>query len=281
MGGVSSARNRGIDVATGDYVWFVDGDDWIVPNALELLHECLGEHQYDFVGFKWFKTNKLYSCDCVNPLANELIKRSIHNLNEDNNYFSCAPFSASRLCIKRSLLLEGSHPVRFQRMKVYEDTLFAMTVLSRSKSYILLDAALYHYYQRPTSSLHNLDVSALEDFLLFSASTLKLGETCPKGKGYFSFFVRQVSLPGAMSLVVKNYPTKSLKRENFKKLCNVVKEWRKYGFPLDLSLRIVIRTQSYPLGYFLLYLRYIPRRFMGKHPGLCSLYRKIKAVFGK
>ena len=40
--GLSEARNRGIDIATGDYILFVDGDDWIEPNTVEcLLQACI------------------------------------------------------------------------------------------------------------------------------------------------------------------------------------------------------------------------------------------------
>ena len=44
-GGVSSARNAGLDAATGDYIAFVDSDDAIRPNYFETLYALLTEHQ--------------------------------------------------------------------------------------------------------------------------------------------------------------------------------------------------------------------------------------------
>ena len=48
-GGLSSARNAGMDVARGDWIFFVDSDDWIEPKALEVLTDCLRRNPADLV----------------------------------------------------------------------------------------------------------------------------------------------------------------------------------------------------------------------------------------
>ena len=47
--GVSSARNDGIDNATGEYIIFVDSDDWLEDNAIEIMVDKLNEYDYDCV----------------------------------------------------------------------------------------------------------------------------------------------------------------------------------------------------------------------------------------
>ena len=52
-GGLSSARNYGVKNVSGDYIWFVDGDDYIHKNSLSLLNRLLKETKFDIVAFHY------------------------------------------------------------------------------------------------------------------------------------------------------------------------------------------------------------------------------------
>lgn len=52
-GGVSSARNKGLDMAKGEYVAFIDSDDMIMPYYVESLLELIKTHNEDIIYFNW------------------------------------------------------------------------------------------------------------------------------------------------------------------------------------------------------------------------------------
>lgn len=55
-GGLHSARNAGLDRACGDYIWFVDSDDYVAENLAEIVRPLMRE--YDFCGFEYMIKNE-------------------------------------------------------------------------------------------------------------------------------------------------------------------------------------------------------------------------------
>lgn len=56
-GGVSSARNKGLDIANGKYIAFIDSDDMIMPNYIESLLKLIDERNEDIIYFNWLDIN--------------------------------------------------------------------------------------------------------------------------------------------------------------------------------------------------------------------------------
>lgn len=114
-GGLSSARNAGLDIATGEYVAFIDSDDWIEPDFVEVFEKLLTENNADFSAcgmitdygnaivennkndFKAFKADKkeIFNQIIINPdfygyACNKLFKKDIIcNLRFDETLMSC------------------------------------------------------------------------------------------------------------------------------------------------------------------------------------------------
>lgn len=136
--GVSSTRNFGIQRATGDYIMFVDGDDWVDSNYVEDMIQCIVDAQSDgcFCN-KYYKNNTLQIATSLMSTgtldAKELLKRHLRY-----GFIASPCFSLlSRQCVSTVLFNESIHTL--------EDWEYNFRCLTKFKSICILDNAYYHY----------------------------------------------------------------------------------------------------------------------------------------
>ena len=136
-------RNVGLDNATGDYIMFVDSDDYVENNFVEEMVKAIEEKNVDVVKCKGIWYNKYGETRIDSFMGNEgrtyrgnQIKDAITSFCTNMNYNIWA------LIIKKSSL-----KTRFNT-NVYtsEDKVFMIELLLNVSSFYLLDKALYHYY---------------------------------------------------------------------------------------------------------------------------------------
>lgn len=147
--GVSHSRNIGLEVASGEYITFVDGDDWIELDCIEsalkhienndvlqfnIIREKNGEHVYK----KFSKRTDTSLIDkdllILNTVAPELIEKKQGFIGESRA-------ACGKLYNKKVLL-----NIKFnEKLKFYEDGEFFLKVIKNSKKYCSLDRGLYHY----------------------------------------------------------------------------------------------------------------------------------------
>ncbi len=135
--GASNARNFGIEKASGDYIAFIDSDDKIEKNYIEILFENLIKYDADICICGYKKSNK--NCFCskkglIEIFSNSQIPQQIY----EEKSMGLTPWSK---LIKRDLI--GN--TRFLVGRINEDELFCLELFSKTKKLIKVNLPLYLY----------------------------------------------------------------------------------------------------------------------------------------
>lgn len=153
-GGVSSARNMGLDYACGKYIWFVDSDDLIRRNSLGFLKRIVIKHDPEIVGL---------------PL--EFVQESFMPDAEECTVFEYAVddcVKAYNSVCSTIILSEliNDHHIRFHTgLKYAEDTLFQYYVYmfrNGEKPSLTVNSSMYYYRQNSTSAMRHKSVAAYD-----------------------------------------------------------------------------------------------------------------------
>lgn len=158
--GVSTARNIGLSLATGGYVMFVDGDDWLEPTAVETLLNEIKEQSADIC----FSTQYYKDLDKL-TMATYLPTKSVYSafdlLNQHvrYNFISSPCFSL----ISKAVIAGCNFKTDIHTLEDWE---FNFQILANAKKVYLTDYAYYHYRSvngsASKSPLNGKKISALK-----------------------------------------------------------------------------------------------------------------------
>lgn len=170
-GGVSAARNKGLEVATGKYLMFVDSDDWINPYIIKRMLYLMIKKDADMV------TCELKSVDGMSPFEKE----------EGMNYTTCTRDEFLRLFFK----IDSNKYVHFPVAKLYkrknldtelfpvgisvgEDVLGTYKAVAKAEKIVRLGEVGYYYYYNASSATGHF---SKKDFDLLEVWDRVLAET--------------------------------------------------------------------------------------------------------
>lgn len=147
-GGLSSARNAGIDAAKGVYLLFLDGDDYLRPGSIRLLAELARRTgKFDFIQFRYDEVTD-YSDRCAAGPIGGLSEVTDRRRMFDRK-FALGGIGASA-CTKL-IARDVFDTLRFKEGIIHEDEQFTIHLINRAKRAVYIDNALYMYVQRPGS----------------------------------------------------------------------------------------------------------------------------------
>lgn len=138
--GVSNTRNLGIDVSKGEYIAFVDSDDWLEKNYIEELYSNLKTHNADIVKTGYYcKIN-----DKKIGIENKKIDLKMKNILITNIINGNIYSYVWSLLIKKDILNKNN--IRFKRDISYmEDKIFFLELIESNASLYFLSKQLYHH----------------------------------------------------------------------------------------------------------------------------------------
>lgn len=156
-GGVSAARNNGLKHAKGEYIWFIDGDDYIEPNVLGGLYKYAESQNLDILNFSfnhvpdktvYSESIKMHSEKEFKPVLGDIAEQMV------------AANSFSRLEYIKS------HNIFFKLgMRYGEDTMWAFRMLLYDPKVKKIFNKIYNYRVRQGSSLHTKSPKAYQYWL--------------------------------------------------------------------------------------------------------------------
>lgn len=209
-GGLSDARNVGMQVAQGDYVTFIDSDDWVEVRFIEILYKAIIQTKAEISACDFRKIYKksekeIVTTDTVNvqlltpkeAMQDILTDRSLHSVVWNKLY-------------KKELL----NNEKFEIDRFHEDEFFSFHIIDKAKKIVYVDIPLYNYRQRHGSIMTSFSLRHLDILDAYLRRIKLLEEKYPDlaAKDKLNFCIACINL--YCEVLIKNKEKKQKAREH-------------------------------------------------------------------
>ena len=152
-GGLSDARNVGLDKMTGSYVTFIDSDDWIEQDYIETLYKKIVEYQADIAVGNYYSYNEDEETYYFHIYGNSYYEKVYDNISIFENLYESQEMKSFALISAWGKLYKAKlfDYLRFDKGKLGEDGYFNQKMYLSVNKVVYLNKGLYAYRQRSGS----------------------------------------------------------------------------------------------------------------------------------
>jgi glycosyltransferase involved in cell wall biosynthesis len=258
--GVSAARNKGLALATGDFIGFCDSDDWVEPDMYECLVQLIKDTDTDIVCCNFFNEENgksewnIRDNGVVTLTCKEVIFDVVFNGKK------CGGVEVWSKLFKREMLKQLAFDTN---IALGEDTVFIFEAMLMCKKYVFTGLPKYHYVIRTESACHSSFKEA--NWSIFISSK-KIQELMQEYYPERIELAQKYAINNAYTIVEKLANAHQLNKENYLRIKNEIKasvnpqSMSLFGKRRRLSVKIFLKGRR----LFIVYRKLITQKWLNK-----------------
>lgn len=238
--GLGGSRNFGIKHARGRYIVFLDSDDWLEKNMLQLVFEALEITQAEMAIFRYYLhySSQNYSYPTKSLYKRLRIKSNVFSLKSCPNIFDIT--SSCMKVYKKDLLIQNN--IYFPVGLYYEDIPFSFKCYFSIQKGVIIDKPLYYYRQHEGTITKERGQRMLDMLKVIKLAESECANSTKDNKILRRYHAKKFQLLfDVLVLIDKNYRYEFFAEIN--KICKVI-YFNKY-----LLTQLLVRTKLYRCAY--------------------------------
>lgn len=184
-----AARNTALGIAKGEYIWFIDSDDYIKVNCLEFLYNIVKKNRLDVLFFTSFRKSGDNLIINIKPKFKSIVYNKIYSGQDiiHDKSINCGPC----FCIYKRVFLE-KYDLRFKENVFYEDNEFMLRIYYFAKRVYYIDFPCYYVNITEGSATRSntvepiFDILKVTEFMLEFKNNLSKSDSVIKECSYYS-----------------------------------------------------------------------------------------------